>query len=215
MYRRLLTMRIPILPLLIIFVVWLTVKIKMSDRALKQTKESFLENEVNANLTRKQSLDDLDYITIPLNKLPFCSNVSKEILSYQEAVRNLSEKKIVNLTGTSNTDLKLKYGAANLEPLMEYDRNFTELSRALYKWGQALFDNDMQEESKTVLEFAVSCNSDISKIYILLATIYKSNGEEHKINQLISSANELNSLMKNSIIRNLETFLSESAHTDE
>lgn len=204
-----------VLPFVILFVVWLTVKIKMSDRKVKQSKEAFLENEVNANLTRKQSLDDLDYITIPLNKLPFYENDCKEIISAQESIKTLSEKKIVNLTGISNTDLKLKYGAANLELLMEYDRNFTDLSRSLYSWAYELYNADKINDAKTVLEFAVQCKSDISKIYTLLATIYKETGESSKIDNLISSAEELNSLMKNSIIKSLKSFLAESDRTDE
>lgn len=198
------------LPFFILFVIWLTVKLKMSDRKAKQIKETFLENEVNANLTRKKSLDDLDYITIPINKLPFCSNASDEILSVQETVKSLSEKKIVNLTGISNTDLKQEYGAANLELLTEYDRNFTDLSRALYTWGETLYNDGMINDARTVLEFAVECRSDISKIYILLANIYSESNEKSKINELIEAAGNLNSLMKNPIIRSLEKITAES-----
>lgn len=201
-------MKMLVLPFVIIFVAWLTVKIKMSDRKVKQIKESFLESEVTANLTRKQSLDDLDYITIPVNKLPFCTNASKEILSYQDTIKTLAGKKIVNLTGISNTDLKLEYGAANLELLMEYDRNFTDLCRTLYKWGETLYNDGMTNEARTVFEFAVDCKSDISKIYILLANIYNETDEKNKISELIESAGTLNSLMKNSIIKNLKTFIS-------
>lgn len=196
-----------LLPFVILFIAWLTYEIKKSDRKTRKVKESFLEKEVNSNLTRKQSLDDLDYITIPLNKLPFYSNASEEILSCQQTIHNLSDKKIVNLTGISNTDLKLKYGAANLEELIDYDKNFTNLSRVLYSWGQELYNTDKKSDAKTVLEFAVSCKSDISKIYTLLATIYDEAGEKDNIHKLIASAEELNSLMKNPIIKSLSSFI--------
>lgn len=198
-------MKLFILAVVVSFLVTLTLKIKLSDRKSKITKQEFLELESKANLTRKKPLDDLDYITIPLNKLPFYDNENEDIVSYQNEIKALSEKTIVNLTGMSNTDLKLAYGAANLDILSEYDRNFTDLVRLLYMWGQNLYDIGKVKDAKTVLEFAIDCKTDVSKNYILLANIYKDEGESSKINNLINSANELNSLMKNSIINNLKS----------
>lgn len=200
-------MKLFILSVAVCFLVTLTLKIKISDRKSRITKQEFLDLESQANLTRKQPLDDLDYITIPLNKLPFYENENEDIISYQNEIKALADKTIVNLTGMSNTDLKLTYGAANLDILSEYDRNFTELVRLLYMWGQNLYDNGKVNDAKTVLEFAIDCRTDVSKNYILLANIYKDKGELSKINNLINSANELNSLMKNSIINNLKSML--------
>lgn len=200
-------MKLFILSVAVCFLVTLTLKIKISDRKNRITKQEFLDLESQANLTRKQPLDDLDYITIPLNKLPFYENENEDIISYQNEIKALADKTIVNLTGMSNTDLKLTYGAANLDILSEYDRNFTELVRLLYMWGQNLYDNGKVNDAKTVLEFAIDCRTDVSKNYILLANIYKDKGELSKINNLINSANELNSLMKNSIINNLKSML--------
>lgn len=200
-------MKLFILSVAVFFLVTLTLKIKISYRKSRITKQEFLDLESQANLTRKQPLDDLDYITIPLNKLPFYDNENEDIISYQNEIKALADKTIVNLTGMSNTDLKLTYGAANLDILSEYDRNFTELVRLLYMWGQNLYDNGKVNDAKTVLEFAIDCKTDVSKNYILLANIYKDKGELSKINNLINSANELNSLMKNSIINNLKSML--------
>lgn len=200
-------MKLFILSVAVFFLVTLTLKIKISYRKSRITKQEFLDLESQANLTRKQPLDDLDYITIPLNKLPFYDNENEDIISYQNEIKALADKTIVNLTGMSNTDLKLTYGAANLDILSEYDRNFTELVRLLYMWGQNLYDNGKVNDAKTVLEFAIDCKTDVSKNYILLANIYKDKGELSKINNLINSANGLNSLMKNSIINNLKSML--------
>lgn len=200
-------MKLFILSVAVFFLVTLTLKIKISYRKSRITKQEFLDLESQANLTRKQPLDDLDYITIPLNKLPFYDNENEDIISYQNEIKALADKTIVNLTGMSNTDLKLTYGAANLDILSEYDRNFTELVRLLYMWGQNLYDNGKVNDAKTVLEFAIDCKTDVSKNYILLANIYKDKGELSKINNLINSANELNSLMKKSIINNLKSML--------
>ena len=103
----------------------------------------------------------------------------------------------------SNTDLKLEYGAANLNLLSEYDRNYTELVRTLYLWGKVLYDNNKISEAKQVLEYAVSINCDISQIYFILADIYVECHETGSIYNLIKKANGLNSLLKNSIVNKL------------
>lgn len=112
---------------LIFFMLWLSVNINRSYRKDRQTKEAFLDRETQANATRKQFLDELDYITIPLDKLPFCNENNNDFSEYEDKIKLLSSKNIVNFTGMSNTDLKLEYGAANLNLLSEYDRNYTEL----------------------------------------------------------------------------------------
>ncbi len=208
-------MKMPFFTIMVVFVIWFTIKLKMSDKENAKSKEDFLERENNANLTRKKSLDSLNYITIPLDRLPFCEETDKEILEFQEKVKILSTKKIVNLTGISNTDLKLEYGAANLNDLTEYDKNFTDLARTLYLWGKALYAKKQFDDSKCILEFAVSQKSDVGDIYVILADIYKQTNNTRKIYNLIDTAKELDSLTKNSIIRKLNGVLTQCGHTAE
>lgn len=205
----------PFFTLFVLFVIWFTIKLKLSYKENRKSKEAFIERETAANNTRKQSLDDLDYITIPLSKLPFYDETDKEISQIQETIKSLSNKKIVNLTGISNTDLKLNYGAANLNDLTEFDRNFTELARTLNKWGKLLYENNRISDARTVLEFAVSTKADISGTYTLLADIYMSTGNENHIHELIDAANKLESLTKNSIVRKLNDVLLQSGHNFE
>lgn len=208
-------MKMPFFTLFVLFVIWFTIKLKLSYKENRKSKEAFIERETAANNTRKQSLDDLDYITIPLSKLPFYDETDKEISQIQETIKSLSNKKIVNLTGISNTDLKLTYGAANLNDLTEFDRNFTELARTLNKWGKLLYENNCVNDARTVLEFAVAAKTDISGTYTLLADIYSSTGDESHIHELINEANKLESLTKNSIIRKLNDVLHQSGHNFE
>lgn len=200
---------------LIFFMLWLSVNINRSYRKDRQTKEAFLDRETQANATRKQSLDELDYITIPLDKLPFCNENNNDFSEYEDKIKLLSSKNIVNFTGKSNTDLKLEYGAANLNLLSEYDRNYTELVRTLYLWGKVLYDNNKISEAKQVLEYAVSINCDISQIYFILADIYVECHETGSIYNLIKKANGLNSLLKNSIVNKLNEILAQSGHAPE
>ena len=47
-------------------------------------------------------------------------------------IEALKEKKILNLSGFTNTDLKLEYGVGNLTELTDYDNNYVTLSRSLH-----------------------------------------------------------------------------------
>jgi hypothetical protein len=119
----------------------------------------------------------------------------------------LKDEKIVNLTGISNTDLKLEYGTANITPLSIYDQNYTSLVRGLQRWGKALYDAGRYEDSAKVLEFAVKTRTDITATYRLLIDLYKtklslSESEiEKKLNSLIPIANNLNSLSRLTILK--------------
>ena len=168
-----------------------------------------IERERKANSVRKKSLNELEYVSIPYESLPFMEDTDEtpldEVLrSDQEAIRSFEDKKMVNFTGISNTDLKETYGVANLTVLSEYDQNFTALVQALDAWGEHLLLLDMKNEARTVLEFAVSIQSDLKSSYSNLATIYAENFEFEKIDHLGVMAENLNSLMKRPIIRELK-----------
>lgn len=191
----------------VIFTIWLQYEIKKHSRYDEKKHKAFLEREAKANSTRKQSLDNLSYITIPLETFPMelmKDNVAMN--EHHEALHALSTEKIVNLTGISNTDLKLEYGVANLPLLTHYDQCYTHLVRTLQAFAQLLYDNGYESECVPVLEFAVETGSDISTTYKLLAQIYVKNGEKEKLMLLKSKTESLNSAMKKPIDRMLKEF---------
>lgn len=183
----------------IIFVLWVNYKLKKSQK--KDT--SFWDRESQSNTVRKKSIESLNYITVSENSLPFFSTDDKNIRELETRVLELSKEKIVNLTGYTNTDLKLEYGPGNLDVLSSYDQNFTLLVRTLYSWASALEELGLRKEAIQVLEFGVECRSDIKAHYILLAKLYIQENTSEKINNLIAVANELNSLTKSSLIDEL------------
>lgn len=179
---------------------------------LKRTKSiedksnvEFWEREKKANSTRKQPLTDLEYITIPDELLQMRpKHITDEINSYLLDLNDLSSYKIVNLTGLSNTDLKLKYGTANITILSEYDFHYTNLVTLLQKLAECLHENNEDLLAIQTLEFAISTNTDISKSYYLLAELYNNVGTPEKISQLIEHAECIHSLLKNTIVQNLK-----------
>ena len=71
---------------------------------------AFWDREQRANFTRKKPLDNLNYITIPDNILHMApASMTAEIQNCLKDLGDLSSGKIVNLTGFTNTDLKLEY----------------------------------------------------------------------------------------------------------
>lgn len=178
--------------------------------------KNFWQKERDANNVRKKDLDTLPYISIPFDHLPMealCEN--EEIKEIHNQLQNLSKHKIVNLTGISNTDLKLTYGTANITVLTEYDQNYTILARTLYKWGKLLYDENLIPQAKQVLEFGINTGSDVSGNYKLLAKIYKLEGCKEKILELSKKASSLNSLMKNSIQNSLNDIYHDEESSDQ
>ncbi|MDE6620504.1 MAG: hypothetical protein K2K74_08480 [Lachnospiraceae bacterium] len=164
----------------------------------------FWDREQRANFTRKKPLDDLNYITIPEELLTMKPDImTEELKSYLDDLNDLSSSKIVNLTGYTNTDLKLKYGTANINILSDYDFHYTNLVTLLQKLAELLHDSLEDDLAIKVLEFAVSTRTDVSKSYYLLAKLYQEQSTPEKIEQLITQAQSINSLMKDTIVDNL------------
>lgn len=194
-----------LVPLSILFAFWLSFVIRTTNQSRKKELDSFWEREINANSSRSDGTS-LDYIQVPLNKLPFHETTDPELCEIQCKIKELSKKQIINLTGLSNTDIKYKYGVAKFNHMVECDQNFTLLSRNLYKWGTYLYKKENYWEAQTVLEYAVACKVDISGVYTTLANIYIKQGYPSKIQHLKEQVNNLDTLMKESIQKSLNDF---------
>ncbi|MEY8516799.1 hypothetical protein AALC25_07680 [Lachnospiraceae bacterium 29-84] len=200
-------MRIPIL--FCWFVILLGVfaaKRRKAERHGEDSERAFWERENAANAVRKQDISNLDYVDLSGVTLPFALFPDEYLTQCEREVMDLKEKRILNLTGISNTDLKMQYGAANLTALTQYDQNFTRLVRTLNAWGHRLHELSHTQEAITVLAFAISIGSDIKATYQLLAELYQQEGDFQKIKALIPQARTLNSLMKEPILSMLEQF---------
>lgn len=205
---------------MILFAIWLRYETKKNSKIETDTNSDFAERERKANFARKADITSLDYIHIPLNNLPFMgkyndikssykplseinSLTQSEITACEKNVITLSNKKILNLGGLSNTDLKMKYGVANLQILMQYDDNFSKLSRALSKWGKLLFDAGEPAAAEKVLSYAVDCKADIEDAFITLAKIYRQSGNELGISDLVEACECFDELRRNNIINQI------------
>ena len=207
-------MKFYVLASLIIFILIIAHNVRKSQRIQAEAEKSFWERERLANETRRKSLDGLDYIKIPLDTLPMHTmEKDAEVAQCIQTIQELSLLPIVNLTGFSNTDLKLEYGTANITVLTEYDQSYTLLVNTLQRWANLLFQAGYISETRQVLEFAISTRTDVSASYDILARIYLQNGEPDKLESLRETADTLNSLNKKVILRHLQELADKAAPT--
>lgn len=198
-------MKFPVLASVILFCAILARAIRRNRNSREKAERIFWQRENQANNVRRKSLENLDYIHIPLDNLP--TRIMAEHPQVAESLRllqELSEQKILNLTGYTNTDLKMQYGAANLPQLMEYDQSYTVLARTLQIWADVLWEAQHRYEAVQIMEFAVETRTDVSRTYYLLAEYYASRGDSRSVERLISAAEELRSANKKIIVHTLK-----------
>ncbi|MCR5427033.1 MAG: hypothetical protein K6E81_09400 [Lachnospiraceae bacterium] len=198
-------MRYPFFASFIIFLFVLAHAIRRGRRLRDREESDFWNREEEANSTRRKPLDDLHFIKIPLDRLPMtvCSD-SAEVRGCVAMIMTLSEEKIVNLTGLTNTDLKLMYGAPNLPELTIYDENFTLLVQTLQKWSTLLWEAGEREAAVCIMEYEVEIRADAGSAYRRLAAYYRETGQPERIEELRKSASMLRSLSRSSILRSLD-----------
>lgn len=203
--ERILYMNLIIIASFMIFCVVFFIRLSHVKAMEAKADQEYWDRENRANFTRKKPLDNLNYITIPQNLIDMRpAGMTGEVGAILSELADLSASKIVNFTGYSNTDLKLEYGTANITILSEYDVHYTNLVTLLQKLAEKLHESGEDALAIQTLEFAVSTGTDVSKSYYLLADLYNESGAAEKIPSLIQSAEQINSLSKDNIIRRLQ-----------
>jgi len=180
---------------------------KRHDRLQQEADDSFWEREQEANHVRRKDISGLPYISIPFEHFSIGAFTDTQLSELEDSILGFRDKKILNLTGQTNTDLKLLYGPANLQALTEYDQNFTDMLQLFTKYVNRLFELGHIEAAIPALEFCVESGSDISSHYTLLADYYKKNHQTEKLHTLREKASALNSLMKTSILQKIDAII--------
>jgi len=200
-------MKLYILASVIIFCIVIHHAIRRNSRISEKQEKAFWDRERQANETRKKPLDDLNYIHIPLDRFPTqLLQENETVRDYINTIRGLAGKEIVNLTGYTNTDLKLQYGTANITALSDYDQRYTLLVSTLQNWADALLEADHINEAVSLMEFAIETETDVSRTYYHLAEYYSTTGEKEKLSGLITTAEKLRSANRGPILRHLKEF---------
>ena len=157
----------------IIFVVFLNSRKRQITKQEQEITEQFWARENKANA-----------ITIPEELLTPPAQASEDVLTLYETLRLLSAKKIVNLNGKTNTDLKLAYGAASLAALTEFDENYNTLICTIAKLGKLLCDQSEAKAAIDILLFGIRCGSDITDNYTLLVPLLKETNDSSSLTEV-------------------------------
>lgn len=170
-----------------------------------KTIEDFFERERLANATRKQDISHLDYMVLDLSALPMGKNSDPALQKLEDTLQELSEKNILNLTGISNTDLKMMYGPANLDTLWECDDNYHTLSQTLLAYAKRQQELGYLGESIAILEYACALKIDLSQIYILLNELYQETGTPEKTAQIHAALDTMDEKFRSYVLNHLES----------
>lgn len=196
-----------ILPYFIIILIVIQLYLKKV-HVLAQNAQKNIEREQKANSTRKQDISTLNYIkwddALPAidNNLTLADilNNSPEALKAYNNIQTLKTEPMLNLSEYSNTDLKLKYGVANLDTLTQYEDNYTSFIKSLSELGHILIEHKDISDATAFLEYAVKIGSDIRLTYTDLYALYSEAGNASKIRQLRQYASLIKSVNKDLIV---------------
>ncbi|SFI06023.1 hypothetical protein SAMN04487830_12026 [Pseudobutyrivibrio sp. OR37] len=206
-------MGFPILPFVLLFLIWLAIRIKTLDAKQEQEEAEFWAKEKAANATPAMDISNLRYITIPIEKFPLNFSNDEKVMEIESELIELSTHKLLNLSGISNTDLKLTYGVPNFETMTQIGEDFDKMCILLNSYSKILISSDKEEDAVKVLEFAIGVGTDISESYIMLANLYKKRSQQEKLGFLRERILNSNLLLKDSILNKIDNSTEENFYT--
>ncbi len=187
-----------------VFGIWLTFQLKKSRNLDEKATNDFWDEETLANSVRKKQLEESDFVTFPFDKLPAEESFSPDpVPESLSALLALSDKKMINLNGISNTEVKKRFGVANMNILTEYDSNYETFVKNIYLLCQYLYDTGRKEEALVLSEETILTGTDSLSHYKLIIRIYREQGNLAGISWLKEKADNIHSLTRGAILRAL------------
>ena len=187
---------------------------KSNNKDGKATVSSYLKREENANSVRRQDISGLPYISIPFESLPLDitlndDKMQSKIEKYRKELNYLSDKKMLNLIGVSNTELKEKYGVANLDKLTSFDQNYSRALSNLQWYASAIFE-EYPKEAVTIMEYMIDEGTDISTTYELLGKYYADTNDRVSFDRLFPKIPDKESVSGKTILSKLNRILEDN-----
>jgi hypothetical protein len=200
--------------LVIVFIVWINYEMHKTTKLSKEATKQFWSREKSSELMHRSDITVLDYIIVTTKSLPMSDCPDPTVNSYRDIILKLSDMKALNLSGYTNTELKLRYGNANISLLTECDNNYTVLVSIMQKWAVRLNNLGYSKDAIAVLEYAVVCHTDVNGSYLLLAELYRQNAESEKIRQLINTVSNTRLRNKDKLTNKLSQLLEQKFYKD-
>lgn len=192
--------------LLLIFILWLQYEIRKGGKVSKKSLDLFWSKEHDSNLARRKDISQLEYLNVTLDHLPMEDYEDDTINSYRDTIKKYAERKMINLSGKTNTELKFEYGVANFNLLSSYDNNYTAFVSMLQKWAGRLKDRGYISDAQAVLEFSIfSCFTDVTNAYRMLVEIYHRQNNSDQMDALIEIIHKTQIKDKEKLIEELKS----------
>ena len=193
-------MKFPIFTSIILFVIIFQINLRRINKKEAQQEKEYWDRERAAFTAPRKDISGLNYIKMP-EHLPLDFPISDAKASeLRTRLKNLSENRIINLYGMSNTDIRLTYGALNFETLSMADTRYLIFLRTLSELAEVYFNNGFISEARVILEYAISIDSDVKNTYVLLTKIYKASGETEKAAELKHKAEAIKTMSRDGVV---------------
>ncbi|MBQ7147552.1 MAG: hypothetical protein IJR96_02250 [Pseudobutyrivibrio sp.] len=196
-------MGFPILPFFLLFLVLLAIRLNYLKAKRQQQEDEFWAKEREAKITPAKDISNLRYITIPIEKFPLNFSTDEKVIEIENELKELSTHRLLNLSGVTNTELKITYGAPNFETMSKIGDDFDRMCVLLNKYSEALYKADRIDDVISVLEFAVGVGTDVSESYTLLAKCYRAKEMNEKLDMLKNQVKQSRLLLKESILHKI------------
>lgn len=176
-------MAFPCLAVFITFCLVLFFRYKYLDEKREKQEDEFFTKEQLARTTVGK-IQDSDYEVIPLSKFPFNLCEDPSMIEMEEKIKDLSNEKLLNLTGISNTDVRLRFGVNHFEEATLAGEKYDELMGLLVNYATSLDDHGFSIESGLMLEHLIEMDCDIKSAWIALGKFYASTSNYDKLREL-------------------------------
>lgn len=208
---------LPIFTIFLLLILALSIRYRMLDKKQSDAQEDYTRREIEANSTIRRDIDlnNLNYITIPMDKFPSESNGNEELSQALTALHALSKQRILNLTKMTNTDLKLEYGRNHLDEMEQIGENYNQLTILLVQIAEILYNNNDYNGAIKILEYGISTGTDVNKNYLLLADCYTILGKSRQLNTLREQVEQSDLTLRTSILKHIDESLESTAASPE
>ena len=201
----------PFLAGFLAFVIFLAIRFAYLNKKQETAMEDFWQREEAAKHVPKVDLSTISYIEIPMDRFPIGKYDDDETAAIEDALFALKKKRIININGMTNTEVKLKYGTDNLEALSDMEEAYNELTVLLVDYAKSLMEHGDHEGACAVLEFGVDTGTDVSANYELLGDCYKALDRPRDIETLKQTVLDRHLLLESKILFYLDELLGRNA----
>ncbi|MBQ1901957.1 MAG: hypothetical protein II169_05355 [Lachnospiraceae bacterium] len=182
---------------------------------MTESEDAFYRREIEANSTVRTDIDlnSLDYLTIPMDKFPSDSKGNMEMSKALDELNALKDKRILNLTKMSNTDLKLEYGRNHLDEMQAIGENYVQLSILIVTIAEILYEAGEYNDAARILEYGIATKTDINKNYMLLADCYNMLGSTRQLTELREQVPTMGLTLERNILSHIDDLIKSSSST--